>query len=100
MAFRGRARRDAPSRSRPTDAPPAPPPTGTITALEPQRRRGGERVNVFVDGRFALSREASVAATLRVDQELDAPTLARLTTSDEQQRALGSAYTLLSYRPR
>ena len=38
---------------------------GTITALEVQRRRGGRRVNVFVDGQFALSLEASLAAEPR-----------------------------------
>jgi regulatory protein len=73
---------------------------GTITALEPQRRRGGERVNVFVDGRFALSLDASVAASLHIDQELDAAALARLTAADEHQRAVNAACLLLSYRPR
>jgi hypothetical protein len=73
---------------------------GTVTAIEPQRRRGGERVNVYVDGRYALSLDATLAATLRVEQELDAATLARLTTEDEHQRAFNAACLFLSYRPR
>jgi|SRR5579885_3034052 len=73
---------------------------GLITALEPQRRRGGERVNVYVDGRFALSLDATIAATLHVDQEVNAATLARLADDDERQRALNAACLFLSYRPR
>src|SRR5215208_2094476 len=73
---------------------------GTITALKPQRRRGGERVNVFVDEHFALSLDASVAASLHVDQVLDEATLAHLTAADEHQRAINAACLLLSYRPR
>ncbi len=73
---------------------------GTITAIEPQRRRGGRRFNVYVDGEFAFSLDASLAARLRVDQELDAAALASLSAADEHARALDAAYTLLSYRPR
>jgi regulatory protein len=73
---------------------------GTITALKPQRRRGGERVNVFVDEHFALSLDANVAASLHVDQVLDEATLAHLTAADEHQRAVNAACLLLSYRPR
>jgi regulatory protein len=74
--------------------------TGTITAIEPQRRRGGRRFNVFVDGQFAFSLDASLAVQLRLDAEVDAATLARLAEADERQRALDAAYTYLSYRPR
>ena len=73
---------------------------GTITAIEPQRRRGGRRFNVYVDGRFAFSLDASLAARLHLEQELDAATLASLAEADEQARAADAAYTFLSYRPR
>ena len=80
---------------------------GTITAIEPQQRSitprrggGGQRFNVFVDGRYALSLDASLAVQLRLEQELDDATLASLVQADEQRRALDAAYTLLSYRPR
>ena len=71
-----------------------------MTALEPQTRRGGRRVNVFVDGRYALSLDVSVAAQLRVEQEVDAATLAELAAADERRRALDAAFGLLAYRPR
>ena len=73
---------------------------GTITAVEPQQRRGGRRYNVFVDGEFALSLDASLAVTLRVEQPLDDAALAALREADERQRALDAAFILLSYRPR
>jgi regulatory protein len=73
---------------------------GTITAIEAQRRRGGQRFNIFVDGRYALSLDGSLAAQLHLEQELDEATLVRLTEADEQQRALDAALNLLSYRPR
>ena len=70
-----------------------------LTPIE-QGRGPGQRTNVFIDGQFALSVDASVAARLRLEQEVDAATLARLAEADEQQRALDAAYTYLSYRPR
>ena len=73
---------------------------GTITAVEPQQRRGGRRYNVFVDGEFALSLDASLAVTLRVEQPLDDAALTTLREADERQRALDAAFILLSYRPR
>ncbi len=73
---------------------------GRITALEPQRRRGGRRWNVFVDGAFALSLDASLAARLRPGEEVDAAALARLAAADEAQRALDAAFAFLAYRPR
>jgi regulatory protein len=70
----------------------------TITAIEPQRR--GSRFNVFLDGRFALSLDASLVAALRLEQEVDATALARLAAADEQRRALDAAFRLLAVRPR
>jgi regulatory protein len=73
---------------------------GRITALEPQRRRGGRRWNVFVDGAFALSLDAGLAARLQPGEEVDAAALARLAAADEVQRALDAAFAFLAYRPR
>jgi regulatory protein len=94
----GRLRSQAPAARRPGPAPSAA--AGTITAIEPQRRRGGQRFNVHVDGAFAFSLDASLAARLRLNQELDAAALAELAAADEHARALDAAYTFLSYRPR
>ena len=98
MAQRGRLPRQAPPVRSPGAA--GTPTAGTITAIEPQRRRGGRRFNVYVDGEFAFSLDASLAARLRLDQEVDAAALAALAAADERARALDAAYTFLSYRPR
>jgi regulatory protein len=79
---------------------PGSPTGGTITAVEPQRRHGGRRFNVHVDGEFAFSLDATLAARLHLHQQLDAAALAALAAADEHARALDAAYTFLSYRPR
>jgi len=71
-----------------------------VTSIERQPRR--RRVNVFVDGQFALSlalslvQEKDVHAGMTVDEaELQA-----LRTEDERRAAYETAIHLLSYRPR
>jgi regulatory protein len=73
---------------------------GLITALEPQRRRGGRRVNVFVEGSFAFSLEEELAARLRVGQPLEQLKSADLLREDEQARAMESALAYFAHRPR
>lgn len=75
-------------------------PHGIITAIEEQQKHPGKRYNVFVQGRFALSVAAEVAAHLRVGQYLSEMDLARLVAQDEAQRATDAALRFLSYRPR
>jgi len=72
-----------------------------ITALRTGRSRK-KRVNVFLDGRFALGLQAEVAARegLQVGQELSANQVEALTRSDHFQRCLDTAARYLSYRPR
>jgi len=72
-----------------------------ITELRTGRRRE-KRINVFLDGRFAFSLGAEVAAKedLQVDQELSVAQVEALTGSDQLQRCLEAAYRYLSYRPR
>ena len=72
-----------------------------ITALRIGRGRN-KRVNVFLDGRFALSLEPEVAVKegLQVGQELSAAQVEILSGSDRRQRCLNSAYRYLGYRPR
>lgn len=74
---------------------------GRITALEPQRGRR-ERLNVFLDGRFAfgLDQEVAVRAGLRVGMVLDEADVARLRDDDEAARFYGDALRYLSFRPR
>ena len=72
-----------------------------ISAIRAGRRQG-KRVNVFLDGKFALSLEAEVAARegLQVDQELSHSQIEALTRSDRFHRCLNAALHYLSYRPR
>ncbi len=72
-----------------------------ITALRVGRGRG-KRVNMFLDGKFAFSLEAEVAAKegLQVELVLSAEQIEALTRSDSFQRCLNAAVHYLSYRPR
>jgi regulatory protein len=73
---------------------------GVVTALETQERRGRQRVNVFVDGRYAFSLQSDLAERLRVGQPLSAEQSAEILQEDERARALAQALAFLSYRPR
>ncbi len=72
-----------------------------VTTIRVGRSRG-KRVNVLLDGKFALSLEAEVAVKegLRVGQELSASQIEALTRSDRFHRCLNAAAHYLSYRPR
>ncbi len=72
-----------------------------ITALRAGRGRG-KRVNIFLDGKFAFSLEAEVAAKegLQVEQEISADRIKTLSRSDDIQRCFNAATLYLSYRPR
>ena len=72
---------------------------GTITELRFQKRNKN-RVNVYVDGRFAFGLAAIEAAYLRVGQTLSDADIAQLQERDEVERAYERALNFLSYRPR
>jgi len=72
---------------------------GKITELCFQKRNK-DRVNVYLDGRFAFGLAAIEAAHLKVGQELDDADIARLQKQDEIERAYERALNFLSYRPR
>lgn len=72
---------------------------GTITALEPQAKRA-DRVNVYVDGEFALGVSAIVAARLRVGQILSEDDLTNLARQEALETARESALRFLAPRPR
>jgi regulatory protein len=77
------------------------PSSGRITALEPQVRHP-DRVNLYLDGRFAcgLSQEVVARKCLCVGQDLTSDDLQALLGDEEVQRVRDSAYLLLSYRAR
>ncbi len=80
----------------------APPmPAGTITAISAQTH-DSQRVNVFVEGRFAfgLSLDALAREGLYVGQHLDEAAWSRLEALAETERALSAALRLLAVRPR
>ncbi len=72
---------------------------GKITALKFQKRNR-DRVNVYLDGRFAFGLAAIEAARLKVGQVLSDEEIARLKGRDQVERAVQRAMDLLSYRPR
>jgi regulatory protein len=71
-----------------------------VTALRAGRSR--QRVNVFLDGKFAFSLEAEVALKegLQVGQELSSSRIEALVRSDHFHRCLNATVHYLSYRPR
>ena len=73
----------------------------SITSLRSGKRQRN-RVNVFLDGRFAFSlqAEAIVKEGLQVGQELSTSRIDALSKSDDFQRCLEAAIRYLSYRPR
>jgi len=70
-----------------------------ITALTVQRRRRS-RINVFLDGEYAFSLQETLAATLRLGQELDAEAVAALRREDQIEDAYDRVLNYLTYRPR
>ncbi|HEV2106757.1 MAG TPA: RecX family transcriptional regulator [Thermomicrobiales bacterium] len=77
------------------------PQAGTITALRAQAR-DPERVNVFLDGRFAfgLGRQIAVDEGLRVGDVLDTTRVDTLRAADDVGKATNAALNLLARRPR
>jgi regulatory protein len=73
--------------------------SGVITALKVQQKNK-DRVNVYIDGRFAFGLAAIEAIRLRRGQRLSDDEIAALQSRDEAQKAHESALRFLSYRPR
>ncbi len=73
--------------------------TKTITALSPQQKNQ-ERVNVYLDEKFAFGLAALVAARLKVGQRLSEEEITRLQALDEVEEAYNKSLNFLSYRPR
>ncbi|MBU0495411.1 MAG: RecX family transcriptional regulator [Chloroflexi bacterium] len=70
-----------------------------ITALERQKKNP-RRVNVYLDGHFALGLDGVLAAELRVGQPLTEADLDRLAARDTVERAQARAVDFLARRPR
>ena len=72
---------------------------GTITALKVQKR-SKERVNVYLDDRYAFAVAVLVAATLKKGQYLTDPEIERLKNQDERNKAYHQAVRFLGFRAR
>jgi regulatory protein len=72
---------------------------GTITALKVQKRNP-QRVNVYLDGRYAFGLAAIEAAKLRRGQVLSDEDIEKLKERDSCEKAHNRALRFLSYRPR
>jgi regulatory protein len=72
---------------------------GRVTSLRFQKRTP-DRVNVYLDGRFAFGLPAIEAARLRVGQIITDSDIERLRSLDVEQRAYDRALRFLSFRPR
>ena len=74
---------------------------GTITAVEVQSRNP-RRVNVFLDGAFALavSMDVAIQAGLKRGMALTEDQLANLQADDVWQKTYDATLNFLSYRPR
>jgi regulatory protein len=73
--------------------------SGKVTALQRQKRNT-TRINVYLDGEYALALPEIEAARLQIGQWLDDGEIAALKEVDERERAHQRALNLLSYRPR
>lgn len=73
--------------------------TGVITRIVYQQRNR-QRVNVFVDGAFALALPDAEAARLQVGQTLTPADIARLRQIDDAAKDYDKALRLLGSRPR
>lgn len=71
---------------------------GTITGLSAQVKNP-DRVNVFIDGTFALGVDLALATGLRVGQEISPAELEQLDHRDEIHRARQRVLGLLARRP-
>jgi len=72
---------------------------GTITALQVQKRNK-ERVNVYIDGQYALAVTMHVAAGLRKDQFLSDAEIEQLKQQDARDKAYHRAIYYLGFRAR
>jgi regulatory protein len=72
---------------------------GRVTSLRFQKR-SPDRVNVYLDGRFAFGLPDVEAANLRVGQVLEDDDIERLHCVDVEQKAYDRAVRFLAFRPR
>jgi regulatory protein len=70
-----------------------------ITSLKTQKRNS-HRINVFLDGEFAIGLSKATATQLQVGQEISESDITALLLNDKREIAYQQALKLISYRPR
>jgi regulatory protein len=70
-----------------------------VTAIEPQQKYP-QRVNIYLDGKFAFGLARLTAGWLKVGQELSAEKIAALLAEDESEAVYQKALHYLSFRQR
>jgi regulatory protein len=70
-----------------------------ITAIEPQQKNP-QRVNIYLDGKFAFGLARITAGWLKVGQELNEEKISALQAEDANELAYQKALHFLSYHPR
>lgn len=70
-----------------------------VTALKAQKKNPN-RINLYLDGKYAFSISRIVGAWLQVGEILSEEKIANLRRQENQEAALQKAMLLLSYRPR
>ena len=73
--------------------------SGTITALKVQKRNP-QRVNIYLDGKYAFGLARITVAWLQIGQELSDEKIDQLQAQDSQEVAVQKALHFLDYRPR
>jgi regulatory protein len=88
-------------RSKPSRTRREPPKQGTVTRVSPQQATA-ERMNIYLDDRFAFSMSVRALAEhpVSVGDRLGEADIARLRDADEPDRAVASALNLLTHRGR
>jgi regulatory protein len=71
---------------------------GTITAIQPQKRRG--RMNVYVDDRYRFSLGQGLVETISIGQNIDEDEIRELEEMDLAQREYQQVIRLIYRRPR
>ena len=72
---------------------------GSISNIQPQKRNQ-QRVNIYVDGRYAFSLTTAAAAGLEMGQPVTDALLAQVQGQEEMEKARLTAEHFLTFRPR
>ncbi len=73
--------------------------TQTVTAISGQKRNKN-RINIFLDGKYAFSLSRTTVARIQIGQNLSQATIEDLLSEDSVESAKQRVFRFVSYRPR